>query len=197
MINLMDMVCYANDKDINLHGHIIVGKEAGKAIGQGMSTIGSQIGLGATMVGVSTAVGKSVTKSTLPPLQKVGFIVGSGLVAGLGHSRISTLNRSQIVSEDINTSTASSAASTATDIISNFIDNSQSSPLQDLFFQSEAMDYVCLGIIYLLIIQLAFKLYFKNNINLKLSKLLGNNINNKLEFSLNKIIKLNKQMSIE
>jgi len=58
------------------------------------------------------------------------------------------------------------------------------------------MSYVCLGILYLLIIQLVFKLYFKENINLKLSKLLGNSTNIKIEFYLNKIIKLNKRMSV-
>jgi len=195
----MDMICYANDKDINLHGHISIGKEGAKAIGQGISTIGSQIGLGATILGVSIAVGKAVTKASLPPLQKAGFLVGSGLAASLGHSMISTLNRSQVLSENINTSTASSTTSTATIInsnISKFIDDSQSSTLQDLLFQLEAMDYVCLSLIYILIIQLVFKLYFKDNVNLNLSKLLGNNINNKMEFYLNKIIKLNKQMSI-
>jgi len=60
----------------------------------------------------------------------------------------------------------------------------------------EMIDYVSLGIIYILIIQLIFKLYFKDKINLNLSKLLGDNTNNKIEFYLNKIIKLNKQMSI-
>ena len=58
------------------------------------------------------------------------------------------------------------------------------------------MNYLCLALIYLLIIQLIFKLYLKDNISFNISKLLGNNINIRVEFSLNKIIKLNKQMSI-
>ena len=58
------------------------------------------------------------------------------------------------------------------------------------------MNYVCLSLIYLLIIQLIFKFYLKDNVNLHLSKLLGNNLNNKMEYYLNKIIKLNKQMSV-
>jgi hypothetical protein len=49
---------------------------------------------------------------------------------------------------------------------------------------------------YLLIIQLIFKLYFKDEVNLNLSNLLGNNVNKKIELYLNKAIKLNKQMSI-
>jgi hypothetical protein len=58
------------------------------------------------------------------------------------------------------------------------------------------MNYLCLSIIYILIIQFIYKLYFKNEINLNLSWLIGININNKLELYLNKIIKLNKRMSI-
>jgi hypothetical protein len=60
----------ADNKDVNLHGHVSIEKDAGKAIGQGLQTIGSQIGLGATMVGIATAVSKAVVKSGMPPLQK-------------------------------------------------------------------------------------------------------------------------------
>jgi hypothetical protein len=65
-----------------------------------------------------------------------------------------------------------------------------------LFWGVETIDYLCLGIIYILIIQLVFKLYLKSSINLNLSKLLGNNLNSKVEYYLNKIIKWNKQMSV-
>lgn len=193
MTNLMNIICYVNDKDINLHGHISVDKEAGKAIGQGLSTIGSQIGLGVTMVGVSTAVGKVITKSSIPPMQKAGVVVGGAIVGGLGHSIISTLNRNKVISE-----TALSTASASTGFngnLSKLLDNSHNSPLQDLLFQLEAMNYVCLGLIYILMLQLVFKFYFKDNINLNWSKLLGSNFNDRLQYYLNKIIKLNKKMS--
>jgi hypothetical protein len=198
-INFSDLICYAKDEGgVNLHGHVNVTKEAATELSKGISSVGSQIGLGATMVGVSTAVGKAVAKSSMPPLQKAGFIVGSGLTAGLGHSMISTFNRSQVLSKNISSVTSNSASSTidTNSNISKFLNNSQSSPLEDLLFQFEAMDYVCLSIIYILIIQLVFKFYLKDKINLNLSKLLGDNINNKMEYYLNKIIKLNKQMSV-
>lgn len=188
-----------NDNNINIHGHgqVTVDKDAGKARGKGLTTIGSQIGLSATRVGLGGAVGKAVAKSSLPPLQKAGVIIGSGLVAGLGHSMISTLNRSQVLSENNDKSTASNTTSTYINSnISKLMDDSESSPLQNLLFQLEAMDLVCLSLMYLLIIQLVFKFYFKDNVNLNLSKLLGNNINMKIEFYLNKIIKLNKKMNI-
>ena len=47
-----DLVCFMgeNDKDINLHGHISVTTEAGKAIGRGLQTIGTQLGLGVLLL---------------------------------------------------------------------------------------------------------------------------------------------------
>ena len=186
-----------NENDIHLHGHVSIDKDTGKAIGKGMNTIGSQIGLGATMIGVGTAVGKAVSKASLPPLQKAGFIVGSALVAGVGHSWISSVNRNAITAENATiTTTYSISGSDINSRINKFIDDSHISPLQEFLFNGEMMNYVCLGLIYLLIIQLVFKLYFKDTINLNLLKLLGNNANKKIEFYLNKIIKLNKQMSV-
>ena len=73
----IDIINYVkdNDNNINLHGHahISLSKEAGKTKGQGLSTVGSEVGLGATMVGVAGAVAKVITKSSLPPVQKAGI----------------------------------------------------------------------------------------------------------------------------
>ena len=186
------------DNNVHLHGHVSVDKETGKAIGkgisQGLSTIGSQWGLGASMVGVSTVVGKAIAKSGMPPLQKAGLIVGASIAAGLGHSSISALNRNGVAAET--TTTSSTSSTNIVSHINKLIDDSNVSPLQELLSNGETMTYVCLGVMYLLIIQLVFKLYFKDSINLNLSKILGNKTNNKLEFYLNKIIKLNKQMSV-
>ena len=63
----MDFVLYANNDDkneINLHGHVSIDKDAAKALG---NTIGSQIGLGASIVGIGTAVSKGIAKSSMPP----------------------------------------------------------------------------------------------------------------------------------
>ncbi len=87
--NTVDIISYINDnnndksnKDFNLHGHVTVDKEAGKAIGQGLNAIGSQLGLGATIAGVSSAVAKGLAKSSLPPMQKAGVIIGAGVIGG-------------------------------------------------------------------------------------------------------------------
>jgi len=188
--SLSDIVFYVTDgKDVNLHGHVSVDKDAGKAIGQGLQTIGSQIGLDATMVGIATAISKAVVKNGMPPLQKAGIIVGTSVIGGLAQSRISTMNRNTINSTSIlNNETSSN--------VNKFLDDSLVSPLQDLLFNLEMMNYVYLSLIYILIIQLVFKLHFKDTINLNFLNMLSSNTKIKLEYFLNKIVKLNKQISV-
>jgi hypothetical protein len=160
-----------NNKDVNLHGHVSVNKEASKAIGQGLQTIGTQIGLGATMAGVAAAVAKAVTKTGMPPVQKAGIILGSSVVSGLAHSRISIMNRNMINVTDFNSSSSTDASSNVSKLISDSI----SSPLQDLLMNFEMMSYVCLSLIYIIVIQLLCKLYFKDEINLKNFHMLNTN----------------------
>ena len=102
----INLISCAKDNNVDLHGHVSIDKEGAKAISSGLSTIGTQIGLGATIVGIGTAVGKCVAKSVMPPLQKAGFIVGSGLAAGIGHSMITTMNINKVMIDHLNTSNA-------------------------------------------------------------------------------------------
>jgi hypothetical protein len=172
---------YATDnndnKDINLHGHVSVNAEAGKAIGQGLQNIGSQIGLGATIAGVSAAVSKAVAKTGMPPLQKAGAIVGSGILGGIGHSLISNVNRNAVNGE--NTINSAASSTNINSQVQKLIGDYHLSSLQEFLSDEGMMSYVCLSLIYLLIIQLVFKLYFKDEINLSLSNLLSYNINKK------------------
>jgi hypothetical protein len=176
-LSLQDIVNFIEiNNDINLHGHINLNKEAGKALG-----------LGASMVGVAAAVSKAVAKSGMPPLQKVGVVLGSSLISGLAHSKLSTMDSAD---------TAFTSNTVNNTIVNKFLNDSHVSPLQDLLFNGEMMSYVCLSLIYIVIIQLIFKLYFKDTLNLNFINILSDNIKKKLEYYLNKIIKLNKQMSI-
>jgi len=173
-LSLSDIVCFAEDnKDVNLHGHIKVDKEARKAISQGLQTIGSNLGLGATMAGVAAAVGKTIAKTGMPPLQKAGVVVGSNVIFGLANSRISIMNKNMINDTDLNTSSSSVIDNNSN--VSKFLSDSISSPLQDLLVNFEMTNYVCLGLIYIIIIQLLFKIYFKDEMNFKIFNLLNAN----------------------
>lgn len=147
-----------------------------------MSTIGSQIGLGASMVGVSTAIGKAIAKSGLPPLQKAVIIAGGSLIGGYGHSIFSAINRNSanIENKSINSN------------ISKFIDDSSLSPLETRIYDIQGISITCLGLLFILTIQIGFKLYLKENIKLNL----GIKLNNTLWYYRNKRINLNKKMSV-
>jgi hypothetical protein len=143
----------------------------------------------------------------MPPLQKAGIIVGAGMIGGLFHSKISAINRNNVMQENINsfdTNILSVKQEAKQDIVNNissniskFIDNTiPSSPLEDLLINIEITNYVCISLIIILAIQIIFKFYMFETVKLDLSYLLGIKLNNALEYYLNKIISLNKKMSI-
>ena len=184
--NLQDIVCFAKDNPIDLHGHVNMDKDAGKYVGQGLNTIGSNIGLGASMAGIASAISKGIAKSSIPPLQKAGIIIAGAISGGFAHSIITTVNRKNISNVHDNNIHSN---------INKFVDDSSSSSLQTLLFDIEGLNITCLSLIILLIIQIIFKLYLKDNIILKFSNILGEKINSNLEYYINKIISLNKKMS--
>ena len=47
--------------------------------------IGRNVGIAGTVAGVSGAVGNAIAKSSLPPLQKAGIVVGGAITRGAIH----------------------------------------------------------------------------------------------------------------
>ena len=105
------------------------------------------------------------------------------------HARASYLNKQL---PGVNTTSSTITTIVSDNNVNKFLPDSEISSFQGILWWTEIIDYACLSVIYILIIQLVFKLYFNNNITLNLSKFLGNDFNKKMEFYLNKIIKLNK-----
>jgi len=155
-----------------------------------MADIGTQLGLGATTVGVGTAVAKTIAKSSLPPIQKAGIVIGSSMLGGLFHSSLSHYNNSRL-----NNGYLSNPTSNRDPNISKFLDDNIYSPLEGLLINLELTNYVCIYLLIMLVIQLVFKFYFKDNIKFNLTWIFGEKINNSLEFYVNKFIKLNKKVS--
>jgi hypothetical protein len=196
------MVFYLGDnsKDsVNLHGHVNLDKEAAKYIGQGINTIGNQIGLAGTITGVSTAVAKGITKSSMPQLQKAIIIGGGAVLGGMIHMGVSAINRNSYLQ---NSSVCSTDNNISNNNISNlhinkFMDDFSSnfSPLQELLLFVQILNYVCLSLVFVLAIQLLFKFFIKDNININISNIVGINFDIKFNYYLNKIIILNKKMN--
>jgi hypothetical protein len=189
------------NKNINLQGNITIDKEAGKAIGQGinqgMNAIGNVISnkwgvLGA--MGLGTAAAQSVVmKSSMPPLAKVAVVFGGMALGGKTYSDLTETSRN----ESLNNVASNTSSDTINNYVNKFLDDSTLfSPLQNLLSSSEMGDYIMINLIIILMIQIFFKCHLYNDIKLNLSSILGIKLNNTLEYYINKIIMLNKKMSI-
>ena len=76
-----------------------------------------------------------------------------------------------------------------------FMDDSLS-PLQTLLYCIQVLNSCCITLIVLLTIQIIYKLLLKESIKLNLTSMLGEKFNNALEYYINKMIRLNKKMSV-
>lgn len=135
----------------------------------------------------------------MPPVQKAGTILGAGIVAGIAHSGLSSINRNTVLKTNTTTIVPTNNVPTTNvptnNSINKLTDNLESSPLEDLLLDIEILNYTCWGLVIILIIQITFKFFTKNSVKLNLSKYIGTNLNYKLEYYLNKIIALNKNLS--
>ena len=195
-MDMTQFILYIQDDQVNLHGHVNVTKEAAKELSKGMTAVGTQFGLGASIVGVGTAVGKA--KSGIPPLQKASIIVAASALGGITHSTISAVNRKSSVqnSNDVNSNIHKfmDGSSFDTSKIFNYINDSVS-PLQELLTNIQGIGMIYIVLLWVLCIQIIFKLYLKDNIKINLINLFGKDINNRLEYYINSIIHVNKNMS--
>lgn len=189
-ISIFNIICYIteNAKNIYLEGQIFILTEAGKAIVRELNTIGTQLGLWGTILGVVTAVGKTIAKSFFPPVQKAGIVVASSLLGGLFYSSLTFYYYSKL--ENWNKLNRDSNISDLLD------EDNIYSPLEGLLINLVLTNFLCVYLLILLVIQLLFKFYFKEKIKLNLTWIFGLKWNKNLEFLVNKIIIVNKKISI-
>jgi len=183
---IWDIICSAKDSnDINLHGHVNMTKEAATEISIGISKVGSQLGSGASIVGIAGAVGKTIAKSSLPAVQKAAIIVGSGLMGGLIHSGVSHINRASTLEH----MTRDNNISDIDVSINKLVDDAITSPLEGLLFSIQAINAICFTFTLILVIQLFIRFHVKENVN---NNILATTLNKYLY----KLIVLNKKVSV-
>ena len=169
---------------VNIGGSIEMNKDAAEVIGR-------NIGIAGTIAGVSGAVGKAIAKSSLPPLQKAGIVVGSGIAGGAIHVGTSVLNR--VVNTSSNTPPTSIIIS-SNNGVNKLIPGSEYSDLMLLILSIDTLTCVCLGFITILFMMILFKFYLnEDKVKMNLSSLIGDKMNNNLNYYLIKLIKLNKK----
>lgn len=176
---------------INIGANIEVTKDTAEVLGR-------NIGVAGTIAGVSTAVGKAIGKSSMPPLQKTGIILGSAGLAGgihIGTSAINKIVNSSVPNNNENkNSLTDNVISSNTNIESanKFIGEgfNNLSELKLLLLSMNTIIGISLTLIVILFSIILFKFYLKEE-NIKLNHLIGNKLNNLLI----KLIRLNKKTS--
>lgn len=63
------------DSKLSVSGNLEIGKDAAVEINKGISSLGNNIGLAATVGAVATCVTKVISKTSLPPIQKIGIVL--------------------------------------------------------------------------------------------------------------------------
>lgn len=166
MFNTIDLVSYANDKDkdtVNLsaNANINIGEQAAVEISKGISNFGSNIGLGATVAGVSAAVAKGISNSSIPPVQKAGIILAGSAVGGAIHVAASAINRN-------NSYNSQSSVNKSLDNTNNLIDlGNNVSPLEVLLQCVNILADASLFLLCILCLQLFYKFYLSDRPQLK------------------------------
>jgi hypothetical protein len=161
-------------------------EEAATEISTGISELGSQLGSGASIVGVAGAVGKTIAKSSIPPVQKAALVTGSGLLGGLIHLSVSLINRANRPNNVIITNNKLTGNNLS---IYNLVDDTITNPLEGILFSIQGINAICFTFTLILVIQLFTKFHVKENIN---NNIVGTTVNKYL----NKLILLNKKVSV-
>lgn len=105
--------------NIQLEAKVDVGKEAAQELAKGISNVGSNLGLAATIGGMAAAVSKAIAKSALPPTQKAAIVMGSGFLGAAIHTGATAINSQTALSAHITRIKAEAAAKAKAEIMAN------------------------------------------------------------------------------
>jgi hypothetical protein len=152
--------------DITLKGKIVLDKGAGTEIAKGITSLGSNVGLAGCVGALAGSVAKGVAKSSLPPFQKVGLIMGGGIAGAALHVGGSAINAQAQIARNANYGNTDKVASSK-DINHFFDSGNDSSPLEILLQSIYILNSVSVLFIFIFSIQLLFKLYVKDIPDLK------------------------------
>ncbi|KAI0398634.1 hypothetical protein F4802DRAFT_340266 [Xylaria palmicola] len=178
---------------VNIGGSVEMNRDAAEVIGR-------NIGIAGTVAGVSGAVGKAIAKSSLPPLQKAGLVIGASIAGGAIHVGTSVINRVVNTPSSTTTPPTTTPPTTLGDGVNKLVadsgDGSGYSDLMLLLLSIDTLTSVCLALIIILFMIILFKFYLnEDKVKLNLSSLIGDKMNKNLNYYLIKLILLNKKTS--
>lgn len=193
----------AKNTDITLKGKVVLDKEAANQVAEGISSLGANIGLAATIGTIAGSVGKGLAKSSLPPAQKAGIIMAGGLTGAILHVGASAINSQTHASSKLkNISDNTESINTLNNIkynnINKFIDSNinMDSPLEILLNCINILSIISLWLFIILIIQILFRYYLKDKLELKFISKIFPNKKEKIMNFIHRLIYINKNINI-
>lgn len=128
---------------VNIGGNVEMDRGAAEVIGR-------NIGIAGTVAGVSGAVRKAIAKSSMPPLQKAGIIIGAGIAGGAIHVGTSVVNRVVNTSDYTKTSHTTNFSGGINKLMPDSGDSGYTD-LMLLILSIDTLTSVCLGLIIILL----------------------------------------------
>jgi hypothetical protein len=177
--------------NVNFQGHVHVNdKETGK-------TIANQIGLAGCIAAMTGGVAKTIAKSSIPPVQKAGLVVGSGIVGAVLHAGSNFVNAQNQAIHSISKSSTNIDKDIIPKNVNSFLDfTSDISPLEGLLLCINTLTYISIWLFTVLILQILFKVYISDRPKLTLLDSVLPSYSEKIKTYIYKFIKLNKQLNI-
>lgn len=165
-------IIYAAEKDPALSAEMKITKESIDRLSDSIKSVGSNIGLGVTVGGLSAATATALKGTAMPPVQKVGAILVSGVVAASIHVGVTAINRGKKNEE----SPASDNSLSNHNVDSNFNINSplelnetlssNSNYVEDLLYSILSLNICTLLLFLFFLLSLISRLLIINGINL-------------------------------
>lgn len=196
----------SNKTDVTLKGKIVLDKEAANQVAQGISSLGTNIGLAASIGTIAGSVGKGIGKSSLPPVQKAGIIMAGGLIGAILHvggsamnsqrHAVSSLKSVNNKEESINTLNNISVQATDNNINKFISSNTLDSPLETLLYCINSLSIIALWLLIIISIQILFRYYLKDKPELKFLSFILPDKREKIINSIYTLIHINKNINI-
>jgi len=140
-----DNILKVNSEDITIKGKIVLDKEAGAEVAKGISTLGSNIGLGTCVGTMAGGVAKTIAKSPLPPVQKAGLVIGAGVIGAIIHAGATAINTQLRAEHYVNQSSVSTNQNILPKGVNKFIGSiDDNTPLEILLQCICALNSICI-----------------------------------------------------
>ena len=202
---LNDIICHVNpdDKNINennkvtLQGKVVIDKYAGAEVAKVLSNVGSNVGLGACVGALAGGVAKTVSKSSIPPFQKAGLVVASGITGAVLHTGASAINAQTHAASSINKYSEDIGKNASSKDLNNFLDfGNDIAPIEIILQCINILSWVSIWLIIIISIQYFFKVYIADKPRLKILNSLSPYYGDKIKKYIYMLVVLNKKVSI-